>query len=296
MPASGDLDERPDGEGRPQRRCSLRRFADGRQLEQAEDVLAVEEPLEVRLGERSLLITMRTPGSDLDLVRGLLFTEGLVDRPGDVAAVAFCRDVPAEAYGNVVQISLARGVRLREERTARAGVRTSACGVCGKASLEAITQLSPPVGDGPSVSPAVLATLPDAMRARQGVFASTGGLHAAALFDPAGQLLAFAEDVGRHNAVDKVIGQALRFGRLPLASSLLMVSGRAGFEIVQKARRAGIPVVCSVSAPSSLAVDLAASGRQTLVGFLRGDRFNVYTGVERVTATPPVPPSDESSA
>lgn len=256
---------------------------DGERLAPArEDRVVVEEPLEIRHGKRSLLVTMRTPGHDLDLVRGLLFTEGLVDSPGDITAVSVCRDVPAEALGNVLVVSLREGARLDESRTPRAGLMASACGLCGKASLEAIASLAGPVAPGPRVDPAVLTGLVEALAGHQPVFAATGGLHAAGLFDVRGRLLASAEDVGRHNAVDKVVGQALRFGRLPLHDTILLVSGRAGFEIVQKARRASIPVIASVSAPSSLAVDLAEDGGQTLVGFLRGPRFNVYTGAERL--------------
>jgi len=245
------------------------------------DVVAVEEPLEVRCGDRSLLVTMRTPGDDADLVRGLLYTEGLVERVDDVVAVSACHEVPPEARGNVVVVGLRRGARLDELRTARVGLVTSGCGVCGKTTLAAVAAAAPPVGPGPPLCAALLERLPPQLVQRQAVFAATGGLHAAALFDADGQLLALKEDVGRHNAVDKVVGEAMRFHRLPLHGTLLLVSGRAGFEIVQKARRAGIPVVCSVSAPSSLAVDLARDGKQTLVGFLRDGRFNVYTGAER---------------
>lgn len=245
------------------------------------DPVAVEEPLEVRLGSRSLLVTMRTPGDDGDLVRGLLFTEGLVGVPGDVVAVTACRDVPDDARGNVVVVSLREGVQLDEDRTARVGLVSSGCGVCGKTTLAAIRTSSPSVAAGPSLTAALLDGLPDQLRSRQAVFDTTGGLHAAGLFDASGNLLCLKEDVGRHNAVDKVIGEAMRFGRVPLVDTILLVSGRAGFEIVQKARRAGIPVVCSVSAPSSLAVSLARDGGQTLVGFLREGRFNVYAGVDR---------------
>jgi len=254
---------------------------DGCTAREVADPVVVEEPLEVRVGERSLLVTMRTPGDDADLVRGLLYTEGLVERPGDVGAVTACRDVPDEARGNVVVVALADGAQLDEERTARVGLVSSGCGVCGKTTLESIRAVAPPVAPGPALRPELLWALPAALEQRQAVFEATGGLHAAALFDAEGTLLSLKEDVGRHNAVDKVIGEAMRFGRLPLVGTVLMVSGRAGFEIVQKARRAGIPVVCSVSAPSSLAVRLARDGGQTLVGFLRGERFNVYAGPER---------------
>ena len=246
-----------------------------------QDAVVVEEPLEVRHGKDSLLVTMRTPGDDADLVRGLLYTEGLVDGPDDVVAVNACLDVPEESLGNVVVVALREGAALDEERTLRAGLVSSGCGLCGKATLEALATVAPPVAPGPTLRPEVLRGLPDRLRERQAVFSATGGLHAAGLFDADGRLLALKEDVGRHNAVDKVVGEALRFGRLPLRDTILMVSGRAGFEIVQKARRAGIPVLCSVSAPSSLAVELAEDGGQTLVGFLRGERFNVYCGAER---------------
>jgi len=246
-----------------------------------EDRVVVEEPLEVRVAGRSLLVTMRTPGSDADLVRGLLFTEGIVEDPADIGGIAHCDDVPAEARGNVVLVSLAPGARLVEENALRAGLVSSACGVCGKSTLEAVRQASPPVERGPRLTRALVAGLPAALRGGQALFERTGGLHAAALFAADGRRLALAEDVGRHNAVDKVIGEALRFLPLPLRDTLLVVSGRAGFEIVQKARRAGIPVVCSVSAPSSLAIQVARDGGQTLVGFLREGRFNVYCGEER---------------
>jgi FdhD protein len=244
-------------------------------------MVVVEEPLEVRLGERSLLVTMRTPGDDLSLVRGLLWTEGLVGSPEDVGALAHCEDVPPEAAGNVVTVSLRAGAELVEENAVRAGLVSSACGVCGKSTLEAVASQAPPVGPGPHLSVELIAGLPQALRGGQSLFESTGGLHAAALFDASGRRLALAEDVGRHNAVDKVIGQVLRFLRPPLSDSLLAVSGRAGFEIVHKARCAGIPVVASVSAPSSLSIELARDGGQTLIGFLRDGRFNVYCGGER---------------
>jgi FdhD protein len=242
------------------------------------DMVVVEEPLEVRVGERSLLITMRTPGDDLDLVRGLMWTEGLVRSPEDIAALAHCDDVPAEAAGNVVTVSLRAGATLVEENAVRAGLVSSACGVCGKSTLAAVASQAPPVGPGPALSVALVAGLPGALRGGQSLFESTGGLHAAALFDAGGRRLALAEDVGRHNAVDKVIGQVLRFLRPPLSDTLLAVSGRAGFEIVHKARCAGIPVVASGSAPSSLSIELAQDGGQTLIGFLRDGHFNVYCG------------------
>jgi len=246
------------------------------------DDVAVEEPLEVRVGRQSLLVTMRTPGRDLDLVRGLLFTEGLVAGPQDVAAVAHCDDVPREARGNVVTVALRRGARLNRAGALRVGLVSSACGVCGRATLDTVARDCPVLPPGPQVPRAVIESLPAALHLGQDLFRRTGGLHAAGLFDARGRRLSLAEDVGRHNAVDKVIGEAARFGRLPLHGALLVVSGRASFEIVHKARRAGIPVICAVSAPSSLAVRLAREGGQTLIGFLREGRFNVYCGAERV--------------
>lgn len=275
-------------DGSPQRAdhasVPVARHRDG-VAETTRDDVVVEEPLEVRVGDRSILVTMRTPGHDFDLVRGLLFSEGLVERADGVTGVAWCRDVPVEARGNVVVVALAEGVELDEERTLRAGLVSSGCGVCGKTTLEAVAVDAPAVPDGPTIDAAVLASLPERLAERQDLFARTGGLHAAALFDVGGRLLSVREDVGRHNAVDKVVGEALRFGRVPLRDTALMVSGRAGFEIVQKARRAGVPIVCSVSAPSSLAIDVAREGNQTLVGFLRGEAFNVYAGGERIVAS-----------
>ena len=260
----------------------MRRRADGSAPLAGRDELAVEEPLEVRVDGKSLLVTMRTPGRDLDLVRGLLWTDGLVDDPGDIAAIAHCDDVPVEARGHVVQVALRQGAVLRADGALRVGLVSSACGVCGKSVLDLLDLTLAPIEGGPRLTEGLLAALPARMAEGQSVFARTGGLHAAALFAADGRRLALAEDVGRHNAVDKVLGEALRFGRASLPDAILLVSGRAGFEIVQKARRAGIPVVGSVSAPSSLAVEVARRGGQTLVGFLREGRFNVYCGGERV--------------
>jgi FdhD protein len=191
-------------------------------------------------------------------------------------------DIPPAARGNVVTVALATGAVLDEERTLRSGLVSSGCGICGKATLESIAVLAPPVSDGPVVNRELLDSLPRQLRAGQSVFAVTGGLHAAGLFTADGKLLCLREDIGRHNAVDKVIGEAMRFGRLPLSETVLLVSGRAGFEIVHKARMAGIPIICSVSAPSSLSIALAQDGNQTLIGFLRDGRCNVYCGTVRL--------------
>jgi FdhD protein len=247
------------------------------------DRLATEEPMEIRVDEpggeqRTIAVTMRTPGHDFELAAGFLLTEGLID-PGDLRGVRYC-DVPREEqHYNVVTVAVGRAL---PDLAARSFYTTSSCGVCGKASLEALDVQCAPVAPGPEVAPEVLTSLPDELRRVQRVFDRTGGLHAAGLFGADGELLALREDVGRHNAVDKLVGRALLAGELPLADRVLMLSGRAGFELVQKAAVAGIPVVCAVSAPSSLAVEAADRLGVTLVGFLRGDGFNVYAGEERI--------------
>ena len=248
------------------------------------DSLVTEEPLEIRVsagGEsRAVSTTMRTPGADFELAAGFLHAEGLVE-PGALRQVSYCADVdkPDQLY-NVVTVEVDAAAPPEPVRT---GLVSSACGVCGSASLDALRERGlAPVAPGPTVRVETLYGLPDALRAAQGVFATTGGLHAAGLFTPDGELLAAREDVGRHNAVDKLVGWALLGGGLPLAGAVLVVSGRTGYEIVQKAVAAGIPVVASVSAPSSLAVAVAADFGVTLVGFLRGRRCNVYAGRERL--------------
>jgi FdhD protein len=239
--------------------------------------------MEIRVDEpggeqRTLAVTMRTPGHDFELAAGFLFTEGLID-PGDLRGVRYC-DVPREEqHYNVVTVAVGRPL---PDLAARAFYTTSSCGVCGKASLEALDVQCAPVAPGPEVAPEVLTALPEELRRVQRVFDRTGGLHAAALFDAGGKLLSSREDVGRHNAVDKIVGAELMAGNLPLAGRILLVSGRASFEIVQKAAVAGIPIVCAVSAPSSLAVDAARRFGMTLVGFLREQRFNVYSHAERI--------------
>ena len=250
------------------------------------DTLAVEEPLEIRVGGTSVTVTMRTPGDDFDLALGNLLTEGVLRRGDDVAQLMHCldEDETGSPTYNVVDVTLAPGVVPDLERSARSGYQTSACGVCGKTSIDAITATSPyAVSDDPvALSPVVLAGLPDAMRASQKVFEKTGGLHAAALFTTGGELLVVREDVGRHNAVDKVVGWAAREGRLPLTGHVLVVSGRASFELVQKAVMAGVPALVAVSAPSSLAAELAEESGLTLVGFARSPRLTVYAGAHRL--------------
>ena len=253
------------------------------------DSLVVEEPLEIRLGGESLALTMRTPGEDVDLVHGFLHAEGVARVREDVSAVRYCAGVDPttglQTY-NVVDVALSAEAQDRAKGLKRAFAVSSACGVCGKASLDqVVTAGAYRLADDTSrFSSSVLAEAPDALRSAQRVFQATGGLHAAAIMEPDGNVLAVREDVGRHNAVDKVIGHFLRQGGLPLAGHALVVSGRASFELVQKAVLAGIPLLAAVSAPSSLAVDLAASAGLTLVGFLRGETMNVYTCQDRVAA------------
>lgn len=250
------------------------------------DSLTVEEPLEIRIGGRSLVVTMRTPGNDVDLVHGFLLGEGIIAAPDDIAVIRYCDGVDEEGANtyNVLDVALASHVP-KPVVVERHFLSTSACGVCGKASLDAVRVRSRyDLATSTSTVPAaVLASLPDTMRSRQRVFATTGGLHAAGLFTADGTLLALREDIGRHNAVDKVLGWALAEGRVPLSNTILAVSGRASFELVQKAVVAGVPLLAAVSAPSSLAVDLAAESGLTLVGFLRGETMNVYAGEQRIT-------------
>jgi FdhD protein len=251
------------------------------------DTLAGEEPLELRVGGQSLAVTMRTPGADFDLAAGFLVSEGVISRTRDLVAMRYCAGVGDDGINeyNVLDLTLADGVAPPDDSVARAFFTTSSCGLCGKASIDAVRTRSVfDVHDDPlTLVPSMLASLPSRLRDAQKVFEKTGGLHAAALFDgESGDLLALREDVGRHNAVDKVVGWALREGRLPLRGMILLVSGRASFELVQKAVMAGIPALCAVSAPSSLAFDLAEESGMTLVGFLRDPSMVVYTGTERV--------------
>lgn len=256
---------------------------DDGKLRRKDDYLAAEEPLEIRIGEHPLSVTMRTPGHDLELAAGFLFTEGIVQRNEQIVSLESSTQDDAGKRGNVVQAELTREALPDFEKMRRHFFAASSCGICGKASIESVRSrcLAPPNRDF-RIDPDMLLRLPDALRSSQDVFQRTGGLHAAALFDSRGALLVLREDIGRHNAVDKVIGWALRDGRLPLKDSVLLVSGRGGFEIVQKAIVAGVPIVASVSAPSSLAVQLAREMRLTLVGFLRGRRFVIYAGEERI--------------
>ena len=269
--------------GRTARRRVLRIRGDVR--EHRADALAVEEPLEIRVDGRPLAVTMRTPGDDYELIAGYLLAEGVAAAAGDIAVMRYCTTRPDAEGENVVQVTLGPGVAPPPESAYRAVLTTAACGVCGKSSLDAVrTATRWPVADDPVTVPAgLLRTLPDALRAGQTVFARTGGLHGAGLFTASGELLCVREDVGRHNAVDKVVGWALLDGRVPLRGTVLQVSGRASFELAQKAVMAGVPVLSAVSAPSSLAVDLAEETGLTLAGFVRGDAMNVYAGAHRIT-------------
>jgi FdhD protein len=250
------------------------------------DTLVVEEPLEIRVAGKPLTVTMRTPGADFDLAAGFLVSEGVVRCNDEIAGIRYCAgatDVGSNTY-NVVDVVLSAGVPPPDPSLERNFYTTSSCGLCGKASLDAVrTSATWSVRDDPMrVDSALVTELPDRLRAAQRVFDRTGGLHAAALFSADGDLLCLREDVGRHNAVDKVVGWALREGGLPLRGTILLVSGRASFELVQKAVMAGLPVLAAVSAPSSLAVDLAADTGLTLIGFLRGKSMNVYTSAHRL--------------
>ena len=252
------------------------------------DTIAVEEPLEIRLGADPLTTTMRTPGDDFDLALGHLLTEGLLHRADEVATMMHCTDVDEDGSPtfNVVEVTLARGAHLHEAPRVRTEAMTSACGVCGSASVDDVrTRSRFDIASDPLVlDPAVVAGLPDALRARQPVFDRTGGVHAAGLATSSGELVVVREDVGRHNAVDKVIGAASREQQLPFAATVLVVSARASFEIVQKAAVAGVPAVVAVGAPSSLAVDLATDAGITLVAFARAPRFSVYSRPDRLAS------------
>jgi FdhD protein len=250
------------------------------------DTLAGEEPLELRVGGRSLAVTMRTPGADFDLAAGFLVSEGVIARKEELVTMRYCSGVVDGVNTfNVLDLMLASDVTPPDESVARAFFTTSSCGLCGKASIDAVRTRSrfEIRDDALRVDTTLLASLPARLREAQRVFEKTGGLHAAGLFDAAsGELLVVREDVGRHNAVDKVVGWALREGLLPLRGTILLVSGRASFELVQKAVMAGIAMLCAVSAPSSLAVELADESGMTLVGFLRDPTMVVYTGAERI--------------
>jgi FdhD protein len=260
------------------------RYAGG-QGQPEQDSVAIEEPLEIQLGGAPLAVVMRTPGHDPELALGFLVTERVVASPAQIESVRHCRAVPdPDASENVIRVVLAPGVAVDLDALRRNLYASSSCGICGKATIENALASAPPLADESRFDTGFFPPLPGRLQAAQPAFAVTGGLHAAGLFAPDGRLLVVREDVGRHNAVDKVIGWALREGRLPLTGHVLLVSGRISYELVQKALVARIPVLAAVSAPSSLAVDLAERARLTLVGFLRGASFNVYGERSRVIA------------
>ena len=254
-----------------------------------QDVLATEEPMEIRLisgeSKQTVAVTMRTPGNDFELAAGFLHGEGIISSRDDIGKISYCTDpdVDADQLYNIVNVELRTGVEVDIRPLERNFYTTSACGVCGKASLDQLELRGCPViGPGPEIPAEIIYSLPDKLREAQALFDSTGGLHAAALFDAEGNLVALREDVGRHNATDKLVGWALLEGRLPLSDHIVIVSGRSSFEILQKCLQAGVPMVTAISAPSSLAVDVARQFNITLIGFLRGERFNVYSGNERI--------------
>lgn len=243
------------------------------------DAVAREEPLEIRVEGRSIAVVMRTPGHDEELAAGFLLTEGVIKKPSDIFEISLC---PSTSEGGNVADVLLAGVAVNWDSLTRHVFASSSCGVCGKATLDAVFMNFPAVTSWARTSPALLQTLPDKLHAAQETFAQTGGLHASAIFDLNGNLIVLREDVGRHNALDKVLGYALRRNLLPLDQHILMVSGRVSFEIMQKSLAGGIPIVAAISAPSTLAVDFAQGSGQTLAGFLRGDRMNVYAHPERI--------------
>ena len=279
----------------PIRKVQILKFQDG-QFSQRTDHLATEEPLEIQLSfgaseqrtQRSLAITMRTPGQDFDLVYGFLFTEGIIHRRNDVIQMRYPgNQLDPEAQENIILVELHPHTNFDFERLNRHFYTSSSCGICGKTSLEMVQPHAHFLLDplNPQVTPPILLRLPQLLLPQQSLFGRTGGIHAAGLFSAAGDLLLLREDVGRHNAVDKVLGAALQKHDFPLRTEILLVSGRAGFELVQKAIMAGLSVMAAVGAPSSLATELAEEHNLTLIGFLRDGSFNVYTGKERISGT-----------
>ncbi len=260
-------------------KVSLRRWPGGTT---ADDAVAVEEPLAIRIADRSVAVLMRTPGHDRELAAGFLLTERVIRSADDLLDLLPCRDQDGGVSGNVINALPAPAVAVNFDRLTRHVFSSSSCGVCGKATLDAVLQAFPPVAPGPIFDPQNIAGLPARLRAAQPVFASTGGLHACALFNRTGELEIVREDVGRHNALDKVLGWALLDRRLPLSTHGLLFSGRISFELVQKALAAGVPLVAGIGAPSSLALECAERGGLTVAGFLRADKMNVYTHASRL--------------
>ena len=257
-----------------------------------EDTLAIEEPLEIRLAygsqgqEQSISITMRTPGHDKELAAGFLFTEGIIQQADQIHAIEHLSSFNPAEQGNIIRVQLAETAKVNLKKLERHFYTSSSCGVCGKASIDAVrtTSVFKILPEQPQFSAQLIHRLPERLRQQQAVFDHTGGLHAAALFDTEGKLLLLREDVGRHNAVDKLVGAALSEGLLPLQNQLILVSGRASFELIQKALMAGIPMLAAIGAPSSLAIELAREAGMSVLGFVRDGRFNVYCGGERLYA------------
>ena len=262
---------------------------DGESVREVRDELAQEEPLEIRVNDRPVSVTMRTPGNDFELAAGFLLSEGMIRAASDVARIAFCGK---NADANVLNITLAPGVSVDFERLTRHVFGSSSCGLCGKATIDSVRAQFPPVESSLRIDPDLIASLPDKMREAQTTFARTGGLHASAIFDADGKFIVLREDVGRHNALDKVLGHCLLKGIFPLDRHILVVSGRTSFEIMQKALAGRIPVIAAVSAPSSLAARFARESGQTLIGFLRGRRMNVYSHPNRIAFTTTPTPDD----
>ncbi|HEY1490797.1 MAG TPA: formate dehydrogenase accessory sulfurtransferase FdhD [Verrucomicrobiae bacterium] len=273
------------------REISMRRL-NGETENEATDFIAAEEPLEIRVEGHSVAVVMRTPGEDRELAAGFLLTEGMIRSSDDVKEIRHrphcwsqdrrSQNVLVRSEGNVIDVWLKNSASLDLQKLSRHVFTSSSCGICSKASIEAVRQQFPPLESFCEVDPQVIRELPDALTAAQETFKRTGGLHACALFDLTGRLLALREDVGRHNALDKVLGWALLANRLPLSEHILLLSGRTSFEMMQKSLAGGVPIVAAISAPSSLAVEFARDSGQTLVGFLRGERMNIYAGAERV--------------
>ncbi|HUF61042.1 MAG TPA: formate dehydrogenase accessory sulfurtransferase FdhD [Verrucomicrobiales bacterium] len=270
------------------RALSVQRFVQGVLRPETPDDVTVEEPLEIRVEGQSVAVTMRTPGHDAELAVGFLVTEGIIRSSDDIFELTTCPSTHPDAVsGNVVDVLLRRGLSVDFERLSRHVFTSSSCGLCGKATIDNVLQRHPPVDSPWRIDPAVLLTLPPTLRQAQATFRRTGGLHASGLFDAKGNLLALREDVGRHNALDKLIGRACLDGRLPLSQYLVLVSGRISFELAQKALVAGVPALAGISAPSTLAIDCALRGNQFLAGFLREETFNVYAHPERLSNQEP---------
>ncbi len=267
----------------PSKSIEVVRYRAGQPLLTEADEAAAEEPLEIRVEGRSIAVVMRTPGHDRELAAGFALTEGIVRNGFEIFEITSCLTTNEASAGNIVDIALRDPARFDAARLSRHVFSSSSCGVCSKATIEAALQQFPPIATAPAIESEVLLSLPAQLATAQATFQRTGGLHACALFDPGGELLLVREDVGRHNALDKLIGHQLLAGRLPLGNCILLLSGRVSFEMTQKALAAGIALIAALSAPTSLAIEFARAHNQTLVGFLRGETMNVYAGAERIT-------------